>query len=599
MTSQPAEPDAERRGEGKAAGMEHHHGSDGRQDDHVEHEKSDVDGGGGEKEKVEEKRPEGKPDAEKELDPEAVPEVSVTVQEDEAEAESHGDDGGDAGGSTGQSSAWRVGDSGSGSKGASQPARTATQPESCVFVDVDGKSTKMTSRESRAHLYSTRAQDMPFTERWIKHRKHLFVLTENGKPVLTRYGSTSDCAHIVGVFRTLVASAEVDGEVPVVVESGGVRMVFGCFRSFVVVLVVRGLDEPVWALQLQLKYVYCQLLFMLTGMVHERLEKRPSLDVSNDLHGHDRFFDGMVRALDHDIAHYLVSVQCVSFPYQLRTELTKIIHECHVEDNVYALVVIRSAVVTLVRSKRPGRLHPVDAHLLFNFLHANDNDLDILAPVCLPILSEDAFVNCYTSPIVPGCHLIVTNLSLRGSLKMREMRDKIVAGVEANQPLHDALKRAGRNAYYTMDSLPRMTAPVHFLYKSTRWKQFTAPAVSAVYATRQARKRLFRLYQKAIDMVKNSATVDEAGVEKERKVSNAAMGRLVCVETPRVAHQHVFMRTEKESVLAWVTDEMELYVVFIPLVLKRFAVESAKAIVSWVRSRERELFLVDPLLWNS
>lgn len=55
----------------------------------------------------------------------------------------------------------------------------------------------------------SKEEDMS-SEAWRSHRKHVFVLSEAGKPIYTRYGSEEALSSTMGVMMALVSFVESD-----------------------------------------------------------------------------------------------------------------------------------------------------------------------------------------------------------------------------------------------------------------------------------------------------------------------------------------------------------------------------------------------------
>lgn len=55
----------------------------------------------------------------------------------------------------------------------------------------------------------TKQEDVS-SEAWRSHRKHVFVLSEAGKPIYTRYGSEEALSSTMGVMMALVSFVEAD-----------------------------------------------------------------------------------------------------------------------------------------------------------------------------------------------------------------------------------------------------------------------------------------------------------------------------------------------------------------------------------------------------
>lgn len=58
------------------------------------------------------------------------------------------------------------------------------------------------------------------SETWRSHKKHVFVLSEAGKPIYTRYGSEEALSTTMGVMMALVSFVEADKNVILSIHAG-------------------------------------------------------------------------------------------------------------------------------------------------------------------------------------------------------------------------------------------------------------------------------------------------------------------------------------------------------------------------------------------
>lgn len=58
------------------------------------------------------------------------------------------------------------------------------------------------------------------SEAWRSHKKHVFVLSEAGKPIYTRYGSEEALSTTMGVMMALVSFVEADKNVILSIHAG-------------------------------------------------------------------------------------------------------------------------------------------------------------------------------------------------------------------------------------------------------------------------------------------------------------------------------------------------------------------------------------------
>lgn len=56
---------------------------------------------------------------------------------------------------------------------------------------------------------NSKAEDVS-SEAWISHKQHVFVLSEAGKPIYSRYGTEEDLSSTMGVMMALVSFVEAE-----------------------------------------------------------------------------------------------------------------------------------------------------------------------------------------------------------------------------------------------------------------------------------------------------------------------------------------------------------------------------------------------------
>eukprot|EP00061_Rhincodon_typus_P006961 g28127.t1 len=71
--------------------------------------------------------------------------------------------------------------------------------------DVEGEGSSGRSR--RQSMLSEKEEDIT-AESWRQHRKHIFVFSDAGKPIYSRYGTEESLSSIMGVMVALVSFIE-------------------------------------------------------------------------------------------------------------------------------------------------------------------------------------------------------------------------------------------------------------------------------------------------------------------------------------------------------------------------------------------------------
>jgi len=134
--------------------------------------------------------------------------------------------------------------------------------------------------------------------------------------------------------------------------------------------------------------------------------------------------------------------------------------------------------------------------------------------------------------------------------------------------VNGCLQQALRNPDYNVAEV-EIPSLLHFLYKSEGTSQFTAPSYSPPYNTQKERKRLFRLYQIAIDKINN----------------------LSCTQ------KIYYLTTQSETVVGWVNSGFQLYAVFGPLETKPMVIRACNQLLGWIKTQENNLFILNSPVW--
>lgn len=86
-----------------------------------------------------------------------------------------------------------------------------------------GSSTVDEPKQEVQALVREKEEDVT-SETWRLHKKHVFVLSEAGKPIYTRYGSEEALSTTMGVMMALVSFVEADKNVILSIHAGHRRV---------------------------------------------------------------------------------------------------------------------------------------------------------------------------------------------------------------------------------------------------------------------------------------------------------------------------------------------------------------------------------------
>ncbi|XP_067684520.1 vacuolar fusion protein MON1 homolog A-like [Haliotis asinina] len=405
------------------------------------------------------------------------------------------------------------------------------------------------------------------TLHWKCQRKHIFILSESGKPVYSRYGSEDKLVTIMGVMQALVSFVQDNKDQIRCINAGDHKFVFLIRDHLLMVGVTRGTDSTQQML-LQLSYVYNQVLSVLTYSTLSKIFKqRRNYDLRRLLSGAEKFFDNLLNLIDNEYGFLLGAVRCLPLDSGVREIIAQsIVQHAKVKDLVFALIIANNQLVTLVRMKK-YYLHPMDLHLIINLVNASESfkAAESWTPICLPKFDNSGFLQAHVSYLDDNSQTCMLLLSVdRDSFfTLSECKNKIkerLLKYNALRAIGDALRKTS----YSIQQCGIHDLR-HFLYKSRSTAQYTSPELEAPYLNQSEQERLFGLYQYLHHRIHTS-------------------GRPLKI---------LFHVGRYETLLGWVTQGFELYAVFGPLVTKTGAIHAVNKLLRWIKREEDRLFILN------
>ncbi|XP_072884667.1 vacuolar fusion protein MON1 homolog B-like isoform X2 [Hemitrygon akajei] len=269
---------------------------------------------------------------------------------------------------------------------------------------------------SAAHAPTKRDEDIT-ADAWRAHRKHVFILSEAGKPIYSRYGNEEALSSTMGVMMALVSFVQAGDNLIRSIQADDYQVVFSQEGPLVLVCVSRGRQSE-RQLRRELLYVYQQILSMLTRATLTRVFRRKqSFDLRRLLAGSEKILDGLLRRLEREPGPLLGAVRCLPLAAPLREAAGQLLRRAAAPNLVFSILVAGGSLVTIVQERaviEEARLDPADLQLLFNLLAASSSFQagEVWAPICLPRLCPDGYLYVYVSYLdPPACRLCLLLLS--------------------------------------------------------------------------------------------------------------------------------------------------------------------------------------------
>ncbi|KAK7915909.1 hypothetical protein WMY93_011670 [Mugilogobius chulae] len=424
--------------------------------------------------------------------------------------------------------------------------------------------------------YMSHREEDVTAESWRRHRKHVFVLSEAGKPIYSRYGSEEALSSTMGVMMALVSFVQTSDNIIRSVYSDEHTVVF-LQKGPLVLVCVSCTRQSEQQLRGELMYVYHQIISMLTQASITRIfEHKKNYDLRRLLAGSEKILDGLLNLVDSDPSFLLGAVHCLPLTSSLRDSLSQILQKAITPNLVFSILIAKNQLLTIAQEKtviEDARLEPADVHLLLNLIGASSafQAGEIWTPICLPLFNPDCYFYAYISYLdPPECTVCLLLLSTD--------KEAFYAVAECKRKIEEAM--TAQNSLTLIDKAQAYSVSQvgvsdlrHFMYKPfdvpdnyRQLSQFTSPEMEAPYSSEEEKTRLLDLYR-------------------------YMHSRIHSTSRPLKLIYHV---AEKETMLAWVTSKFELYTCFSPLVTKACAITAITKLLRWIKKEEDRLFIRYP-----
>ncbi|KAL1667017.1 DUF254-domain-containing protein [Schizophyllum commune] len=486
--------------------------------------------------------------------------------------------------------------------------------------------------------------DIPHVTAQRYPRRQYFVFSDAGKPVFVS-ADGPDAERFTttfGIMQALISVFIDDGDKLRCINAGGTRITF-LQRAPLYYACVSSWGEPESVqTRTHLDYLHLQILSIVTAAQLRRIfERRTNFDLRRLLNGAEGFLSSLLERMELDLALSTSSLWCLRLDLGLRKRIAEALIPPSKKEILYVVLMARGRVVTLIRPRKHS-VHPADIHILLNTVYApsilNAPASTSWIPLCLPKFNPSGFVNAYISFLSrPDSPPAIIPVQPSGNPETASQTTSISPPAPSSQvSLHpdqasqepsraptpssasvDDVSLAEKAPYddpnvvlvcisggaefdvvrgwcdsacerlVTEGSLSSLISACttdqrteysvgelgipglrHFIYKARAQVQVTMPAFEDPYEGVDERRRLVTLYQKLHDAIH----------------ARSGQGETLKLQ---------YIKTEKESVMGWITQPFELYIALSPLLPKTAVINAANAVTRWIRKEETKLFLRD------
>jgi len=401
----------------------------------------------------------------------------------------------------------------------------------------------------------------------LTKEKHIFVLSESGKPIFSLHGEEGMLVTLVGPMLALVSVVADSGDTIKSIKCQDTNIVF-LVKPPLILVGVSSAGLHTSQLTVQLLYVHSQIVSVLTMTQLARIfEQKPNYDLRRMLTGSERLISSLSNSMDTDPSYFLSAVRCLPLATPTRDLISETIirYAGKVKEVVFGILLSDNHLISLVRMKK-YYIHPADLHLIFNLINSTESfkHSESWTPLCLPKFDSSGFLHAHVSYLTEETNacLIILTTDRNAFFDLSQAKAKIVERLQRHGVL-TSISTALENIQYTAASieLPEMR---HFLYKSRSSAQFTSPTYAPCYNLPENKKRLNSVYL---------------------NIQN----RFLSTSQPLKLVHHT---SKYEIVLGWLTQSFELYATFGPMTSKLKVITAVNKLLRWIKKEEDKMFIL-------
>eukprot|EP00922_Rhytidocystis_sp_ex-Travisia-forbesii_P004830 GHVS01007075.1.p1 GENE.GHVS01007075.1~~GHVS01007075.1.p1 ORF type:complete len:790 (+),score=186.16 GHVS01007075.1:124-2493(+) len=375
---------------------------------------------------------------------------------------------------------------------------------------------------------------------WLKHKRHVLIFTYSGKPVFSRYGSEDRLSALSGTLSAIASkmaslfSFSNAQDSLRSVHAGGCLMVFLQRGPLWLVSISREPSVSYRQLHALLDRTHLQVMCVLTRGIEKTLLARPGYDVRHLLGGTDSVVCNFISWYSQDMLALVDGFEPLPLNSTMRHLTSNLLRDVKASNVLAVLLVAGHRIVSMVESKLVS-LQPADIVALINLVlsSASLRQSESWIPICLPCISDKAFMYAYVSFLSSDvCMICLSAVSDGEQFYKLSQHFKHCSNMLTNIGVMAAVHKSLLYCPYKLPPRDWGTLDlVHLCYFLPISKQYFSSAFHDDCRYKHKRRRVFRLYHMCTDLLKSS-------------------------QPPC----HVYIEAKHEKVYVWQTPDFVLYV---------------------------------------
>ncbi|ETW47295.1 hypothetical protein PFMALIP_04644 [Plasmodium falciparum MaliPS096_E11] len=366
---------------------------------------------------------------------------------------------------------------------------------------------------------------------WYKHKRHFFIFTFSGKPVFTRYGNEENLTSFFGTLLAILSKVETfnfndinsdnnksnkktNGLSPKkntlkYIISNNTKVVF-LDKEVLYLVCISKVNESINYIMNILNYIYSQIISLLTKSIDKSFQIKPSFDIRYLLDGADLLMCNLISSCSKNLYSLLDGFEPLPLKPDYRNKVHNLISSFKINNVLLSFLIIDDKIIGLSLSKYT--LNSMDIIILINMITSMKSfkNAESWTPICLPIYNPNLFLYAYINYIKKKicCVYICSHASSRDFFHLSR-HTSMIESTLISTGCYDEIVKASNNAPFVLPQIPGIDI-IHLCYYIPNLKQYYSSKIS-----NDKIKRIFRVYQKCDDIMKDCKLPTQIYIESE------------------------------------------------------------------------------------
>ena len=249
-------------------------------------------------------------------------------------------------------------------------------------------------------------------EDFHKKKRHIFVITDAGKPVYSRYGDESDLAPIVATFNVILhklkdlTSSGVASTLKKV-ENDHTKTIIKKYGELFMLYISKEKNDPDIILDTSLDILMHQIVCSITSSFKQRLANSPNYNPGNSLQTHHHTLAWNIAASRHSFSNLFGAYNPFMISSMMRKQIQETLELFKEEGLVYKQLITRNSVIAW--DNQDFDLEPEDINCLFHLVNSKFlvEGVDYIMPYCVPSIADTGYINLYFRMITGELGLLI------------------------------------------------------------------------------------------------------------------------------------------------------------------------------------------------